>query len=290
VKKQIVAAGGIVWRHTKRGNEVLLIHRPGYNDWSFPKGKVDPGETPRRAARREVAEEAGYICRLGPALGAIDYETTRGYPKTVHYWAMEATGGRFRKNSEVDQVKWLAPTKLSKHLTHERDREFFDGLGDQWWVLKPKLLLIRHAEAGARRSWTGDDRTRPLSADGRVQAQLLREDFADAGLVRLLSSPYTRCYQTLEPLSAAIGIEIEFHDALAEGAPVKDTIKLLESLTDVRSAVCSHGDVVEETMKFLDGRGMRIKRRFEAKKASTWELRAKKGEFSRAKYRPPPVM
>lgn len=287
-KKNIVAAGGIVWRNEGRV-EVLLVHRPGYDDWSFPKGKVDPDETPRRAARREVAEETGYVCRLGPALGAIDYETTRGYPKVVHYWAMEATAGSFRKNSEVDDVAWLTPKKALKHLTYERDREFMAGLPDQWWLPKPKTLIIRHAEAGIRRIWTGDDRTRPLSPEGRVQAQLLREEFADDGLVRLLSSPYTRCWQTLEPLSAAIGVEIEYHEALAEGADPRFTLGLIESLSDVRAAICTHGDVITETMDLLARRGTVLGRPFETKKGSTWVLRPKRsGGFKKAKYLPPP--
>ncbi len=287
---QIHAGGGVIWRPNKSGSvDVLLVHRPGYKDWTFPKGKQDDGEAIRMTARREVAEETNLHCRLGKLLGTIEYETGNGSDKTVHLWEMAYSHGTFKPNSEVDKVLWVAADKVTKKLSYERDRDFYESLSPTWWVGKPWVQLIRHAEAGNRRTWTGDDRTRPLSPQGRLQAVAIREQYADRGLDRIVSSPYVRCMQTVEPLSAATGIEIEKSDALAEGADPKATAALLQELSTGRSAICSHGDVITDVMSRLVRRGMRLSEPFDTKKASTWKLSAVDGEFTKAKYRRSPA-
>lgn len=118
------AAGGVVVRPGAGGRpEVLVVHRPKYADWSFPKGKLDPGESEAEAALREVAEETGYVCALGAELGTVSYEDPRGRPKTVRYWRMDVVRGSFRPNHEVDQVRWLTPDAAVDRLSYERDRE-----------------------------------------------------------------------------------------------------------------------------------------------------------------------
>ncbi|WP_254875166.1 MULTISPECIES: NUDIX hydrolase [unclassified Streptomyces] len=122
----IRAAGCVLWRRTPDGTgpgtgvEVCLVHRPRYDDWSFPKGKLKRGEDPRAAAVREVLEETGHHCALGEPLPASRY-LVDDRPKEVAYWAAEATGGSFTANDEVDRILWLAPDAARARLTQPRD-------------------------------------------------------------------------------------------------------------------------------------------------------------------------
>ena len=118
----VVAAGGIVSRPTKNGTEVLVVHRPRYSDWTFPKGKVDDGESLAEAALREVVEETGYHCGLGSEIGVVEYRDRSGGRKFVHYFAMNVEGGSFTPNKEVDKIKWLATNTAADRLTYARDR------------------------------------------------------------------------------------------------------------------------------------------------------------------------
>ena len=119
----VQAAGGMVWRRRPDGPlEVLLVHRPKYDDWSFPKGKLAPGESFLHAAVREVLEETGQRCTVGPELATIRYHDHEGRPKVVRYWAMEAEGGAFDPNHEVDEVRWVPLDEAPAVLTYDHDR------------------------------------------------------------------------------------------------------------------------------------------------------------------------
>jgi 8-oxo-dGTP diphosphatase len=120
----IHAAGGVV----VRDGRVAVVHRPRYGDWTLPKGKLDQGETFEQAALREVEEETGFVCRLGPELGSSEYTDSKGRPKLVRYWRMDVVGGEFRINDEVDELRWLAPHEAAGLLTYERDRELLAEL------------------------------------------------------------------------------------------------------------------------------------------------------------------
>jgi 8-oxo-dGTP diphosphatase len=120
----VLAAGGVVWRARDGGGvEVLVVHRPHRRDWSLPKGKVEPGESLAACARREVLEEAGYVCDLGDELPATRYEDDKGRPKEVRFWTMTVRSGSFRPNGEVDEVRWLAPAEAVDVLTYESERD-----------------------------------------------------------------------------------------------------------------------------------------------------------------------
>jgi 8-oxo-dGTP diphosphatase len=125
----IQAAGAVLWRRSRFGPgiEIGLIHRPKYDDWSYPKGKLKPGEDVRSAAVREVKEETGMDCVLGEPLPTSRY-VANGRLKEVHYWSAEATGGAFVPNREVDRLVWLPPAAARNRLTHERDRPLVDAL------------------------------------------------------------------------------------------------------------------------------------------------------------------
>jgi len=118
---EIVAGGGVVWR--RRGGKLrfLLVHRPRYDDWSFPKGKLDPGERVSQCALREVEEETGYRCKLGKKIATITYPTDRGRTKEVRYWLMRVLDGDFEPNDEVDEIRWASAEKAKQLLTYARD-------------------------------------------------------------------------------------------------------------------------------------------------------------------------
>ncbi|MGI8776590.1 MAG: NUDIX hydrolase [Acidimicrobiales bacterium] len=122
------AAGGVVWRRGSSGLEILLVHRPKYDDWSLPKGKLDDGETSEAAALREVEEETGLRCRLGDELPPVTYADRHGRAKVVRYWAMEPVGGAFAPNDEVDEVRWIAPAGAGALLSYARDRRVTESL------------------------------------------------------------------------------------------------------------------------------------------------------------------
>lgn len=125
----IEAAGGVVWRRGPKGAvEVLLVHRPRYDDWSLPKGKLDPGESHRRAALREVEEETGLRCTTQAELCEVRYDDRKGRPKRVRYWAMVVVNGEFAPNDEVDEVRWVRADVVAPLLTYERDAAVVDDL------------------------------------------------------------------------------------------------------------------------------------------------------------------
>lgn len=127
-RREVRAAGGVVWRRRDGGEpEVLLVHRPRYRDWTFPKGKVEAGETDEQAAVREVQEETGLRCELGPELPSTAYTDLKRRPKKVRYWSMEATGAG-RAGNEVDEVQWVPVDQAPDRLSHRRDRDVLRAL------------------------------------------------------------------------------------------------------------------------------------------------------------------
>lgn len=114
------AAGGVLVAEDGR---VAVVYRPKYDDWTFPKGKLERGETEEQAALREVEEETGLICELGDELGFASYKDPKNRPKTVRYWRMTATGGEFTPNDEVSELRWLEPAAAAEQLSYDRDRE-----------------------------------------------------------------------------------------------------------------------------------------------------------------------
>ncbi len=132
MSQMVKAAGGVVVRiDTENTKRTLLVHRPRYNDWTFPKGKRDPGESDEQCALREVEEETGLLCALGDELTPVTYTDHRGRPKTVRYWLMTIVTGnpdQFVINDEVDEVRWVSPTTAAELLTYPHDRVLLDHL------------------------------------------------------------------------------------------------------------------------------------------------------------------
>jgi 8-oxo-dGTP diphosphatase len=124
----IEAAGGVLWRRNRARVDVLLVHRPGHDDWSLPKGKRRPRESALDCALREVREETGFACEVGAELPETRYRDRKGRPKRVRYWSMQPTAGEFAPNGEVDEVRWLRLERVAEWLTYEHDLEVVAGL------------------------------------------------------------------------------------------------------------------------------------------------------------------
>ena len=128
----VEAAGGVVTRPGQRGGEVLVVHRPKYDDWSLPKGKLEAGETAEAAAVREVEEETGWTCTLGQELTTVRYQDRNGRPKRVRYWTMTAVSDRpFVPNAEVDEVVWIPLSEAATLLTYDADRRVLEQFGER---------------------------------------------------------------------------------------------------------------------------------------------------------------
>jgi 8-oxo-(d)GTP phosphatase len=254
--------------------EVLLVHRPSHRDWTLPKGKVEPGEAEDECALREVAEETGLDCLLGPELGASRYRDRKGRDKGVRYWAMAVRDGGFVANDEVDEVRWTPLPAAARQLSYPGDRTILDAIAP---TLGSLVLLVRHAKAGDRDRWTGDDRLRPLDERGRKQARAMVAPLAGWGVTRLVSSPYVRCVQTLEPVSAHLGMPVEHDAAVAEGVSIEKARALIGRLGPGPVILCTHGDVMEA----LVGEGE------PKKKGSTWLLARREKGIEAVRYWPP---
>lgn len=195
----IEAAGGVLWRpaDTRLGVEIALVHRPGRDDWSLPKGKLLPGEHPVLGAMREVAEETGRTSSLGPALGATRYLKS-GLPKRVRYWSLAAVDGEFSAGKEIDDLVWLPPD-AAQRLALERDRPVIERFQVQRAHHARPLLLVR---PGSVR-----------------QATVLAELLSAYDVRRVLTADAPRCEETLRPFAQVREVERQPVGRLAELAP-----------------------------------------------------------------------
>jgi 8-oxo-dGTP diphosphatase len=205
----IHAAGAVVWVTADDGFEVAVIHRLRYDDWSFPKGKREPGEHLLETAVREVGEETGLTVILGRPLGHTSYEV-RGQQKHVTYWSAvprEPLAG-FAGNNEADKLEWLPLRAASGRLSYQRDRLILAELAASVTKTVP-FIFVRHASAGRRSEWPGDDLARPLDPAGAADAAALGRLLACYGPARVITSPAERCIASLVPYAAATGAAIE---------------------------------------------------------------------------------
>jgi 8-oxo-(d)GTP phosphatase len=244
--KLIEAAGGVLWRQAAGGAgiEVALVHRPKYDDWSIPKGKLNPGEHPVVGGVREVWEETGFTGIPGRPLGEIRY-VKDSTPKRVRFWAMRVASGEFEPNDEVDQVMWLPPREARRHLLPDRDQRILTGVDfdsvDTW-----PCLLVRHGSAGERASWQGDDRERPLDALGDEQAESLVPLLSVYGIRRVMSADVLRCMETIGPYAGQAHLSVESEPLVSEAGYAEQPGRALERLLEivrsgVPSVVCSQG-------------------------------------------------
>jgi 8-oxo-dGTP diphosphatase len=239
------------------------VHRPKYDDWSWAKGKLDPGEEWPVAATRETAEETGLDVHLGIPLPAASYTVLdrTGVPATkqVRYWAAEVVGGHGRLVNEIDEVAWLDVLTAHDRLDYSRDRDQLravvraDAAGrlTTW-----PLAVVRHAKARPRGSWRPPDPERPLDERGEQQARAIVPLLAAFGVTRLVSSSSVRCADTLRPYAAATGLPLRLRDGLSEEGYAADPERSAHHLRRVvergaPTALCSHGPVLPSLLGSL---------------------------------------
>ncbi|MEE2521116.1 NUDIX hydrolase [Pseudarthrobacter sp. J75] len=255
----VIAAGAIPWRIVKDRLEVLLIHRPRYDDWSWPKGKLDPGETIPECAVREIDEEIGLRAPLGIPLPEIRYRVASGL-KVVHYWAVRVDGTLLRPDGkEVDAVKWCTPERAAEMLSNPSDvvpLEHLAAAYDRRELGTWPLIILRHAKAKPRSSWTKAEGERPLAATGIRQAQAVKRLLQVWRPLRVVTSPWVRCMATVAPYAKAVDAKIKQVEALTEHRHArnpKKTAAIVESLFDKQRPVvlCTHRPALPTVLKQL---------------------------------------
>lgn len=283
---KVLAAGGVVVREGKKGPRVLVVHRPGHKDWSLPKGKLEPGESFLVAARREMTEETGIVPRVGRELSSVEYIDRQDRPKKVRYWRMSVLDEvDWSPDDEVGEVAWWSPERAAEQLSYPHDQALVVEA-----LATPdtnRLAIIRHAHAGVRAEWQGDDRLRPVSKRGRRQSKQLTRTFRKHELTRIVVSPLRRCVQTVAPLAQARDLVARTDNRLAEGAALADMLTLVASIGHA-AAICSHGDEISQLIGHLATQTDVFPKKPVWSKGSVWWLvLGPDGVPVAARYQPP---
>ncbi|GAB2847111.1 NUDIX hydrolase [Actinocorallia aurea] len=250
------AAGAVLWREDRGGLEVALVHRPRYDDWSFPKGKAKQHEHLLRTAVREVAEETGVTARLGAPLASAHY-TVNGRAKRVDYWAAEvAAEAVFRPDHEVDELLWAPVPVAFGLLTHEHDASLLREFVSRPRHTRP-VIVLRHAWAGEKRFWHGSDLLRPLDARGRWESTALTTMLAAYAPGRIVSSGAARCVETVLDYAAARALPVTTEPAFTVHAascadPAERFAALVADSPD-GLLLCAHGETLPALIGALPG-------------------------------------
>jgi 8-oxo-(d)GTP phosphatase len=276
--KTIHAAGAVLWRpgDSTGSVEVAVAHRPRYDDWSLPKGKVDPGETEPVTAVREILEETGYACRLGRRLNTVTYPVGTD-TKKVTYWAARTLEGQFSANDEVDQLLWLPPAQAMERLQYPHDRKILRRF-TKLPADTRTVLIVRHGRAGRKSRYKGDDRKRPLDKHGRAQAESLIGQLLAFGGDDLYAASRTRCHQTLEPLAEELGVTIRDESALTEESYAEHRgtarARVLEIARESEGTpvICTQGKVIPDLIAWWCERDGVKPDKSRNRKGSTWVL------------------
>jgi 8-oxo-(d)GTP phosphatase len=287
--KIVLAAGGVLWRpgHSKSAEEVAVIHRPRYDDWSLPKGKVDPGETEPVTAVREVFEETGHHVQLGRRIATVSYPI-EPRTKKVQYWSARSIGGSFAPNNEVDDLIWLPAAAAIKKVSYPYDRKVL-----RRWAKQPaetkSVLIVRHGTAGSKSRFSGDDKIRPLDKKGRAQAEALVAQLSSFGPTDVYSADRVRCHQTVEPLAEELGVTITNEPTLTEedyaDNPKRGRRRVLQIAESHRTPViCTQGKVIPDLIAWWCERDGVRPDKSRNRKGSTWVLSLADGRLIAADH------
>ncbi|WP_449283177.1 NUDIX hydrolase [Leucobacter sp.] len=269
-QEEVLAAGTVCWRrvfdeHGDSRTLVLLIHRTKQRDVSFPKGKLDPGESMPQAAVRETLEETGIAVALGVNLGTIHYELSGNRTKTVQYWAAKVReealqASTFTPNREVEAIEWVPIDAVRKRLSYKADRELFDvflRLASRDLIDSFSVTLLRHAKAEPRSGTSRADHLRRLTADGEDQAETLVPILAAFGPRRIYSSTATRCLATVAPLASYLRKRVRAKRSLSQDFwDEGDLAALRRRMSKIvgrgrNAVVCSHRPVLPDLARQL---------------------------------------
>ena len=266
----VLAAGALVWRERDGQLQVLAVHRPRYDDWSWPKGKIDKGETLPGCAVREVAEETGKEIILGQKLPTLRYPVGGGKTKVVRYWAATVASGKSKAvvarprvksapKHEIDTKRWLTVDEARELITFADDLKPLDRLVELYEegrLQTVAVIIARHGRAKRRRAWNGDDDERPLTKGGKQRARQLVPLFAAFGAARIDSSPAERCVATVRPYAKAAGLKVKTSDSLTEDAHASNplgTASIMTSLLEKPKSrvVCVHRPTMPTVVEMI---------------------------------------
>jgi len=282
------AAGGVLWRQDGGSVLVAIVHRPHYDDWTLPKGKLRAGEHPLLAAVREVGEETGADVEVGRRLTSVEYPFGGAAVKRVSYWAMRYRRGEHTPGDEVDKLEWATVAEASQLASFPVDRGVladFARLPNETRT----LLLVRHAKAGKRSQYSGDDRLRPLDKIGRRQARDSVPLLAAFVPRRVLAADRVRCEQSVQPLAAHLGLRVLSLPPLSDEAYDENPHRGLEAVRGLldepgTTVICSQGQAVPALLTELTSSGEPHRSR----KGSVWALSFAERGLIGADYYPRP--
>ena len=283
------AAGAVLWRELAGRLEIAIVHRPRYDDWSLPKGKVDPGESHPVTAVREILEETGFAGRLGRRLAVVSYPVD-GAVKRVVYWAAGAGDGEFTANDEADELLWLPPKEAMKRLQYQLDRKVLRRFAKAP-AATHTTVIVRHGRAGSRSKYKGEDCTRPLDKLGRAQAESLVGQLLAFGATELHAAPRVRCVQTLQPLAQEIGAAIDIEASLTEEAYTADkksgrarVLEIASGAAGATPVICTQGKVIPDLIAWWCERDGVRPDKSRNRKGSIWVLSSAEGRLVAADH------
>jgi phosphohistidine phosphatase SixA/ADP-ribose pyrophosphatase YjhB (NUDIX family) len=253
----IIAAGGVVWRRDIEGEiQVLLVHRPRYDDWSLPKGKLEEGEALISCAYREILEETGISIKLGPYIGSVEYYVPDGL-KSVSYWSASLIEDKstFHPNEEVDQIIWLDLESAILRVTRDSDRYILDRFGVTPYD-SSALIMLRHAKALERAEWQGEDEDRPLQLIGQLQAKRMLSLYQVFGLDEIYTSDAVRCLDTVSQMAKSLQLNPTITNAVSEYTYKRNKDKAIDYAKELikknrQIILCSHHPVLPRMMEKL---------------------------------------
>ena len=292
----IPAAGAVVWRHcsadptSDAGVEIAVIHRPRYDDWSLPKGKVKRGETAPVAAVREVLEETGQRAVLGRRLVMVSYPVdspTRGVKK-VDYWAARSVGGEFTPGSEVDGLVWMPLAEAMQRLVYTDDQKVLWDFAKQPANTRT-VLVTRHGSAGRKSRYSGDDTLRPLDKRGRAQAEALVAQLMAFGATDVYAADRLRCHQTVQPLAEELDVAIHNEPSLTEESYAKNPKRGRRRVLSIAAqqgtpVICTQGKVIPDLISWWCERDGVRPDKSRNSKGSTWVLSLVAGKLVAADH------
>ncbi|PZR51766.1 NUDIX hydrolase [Xylanimonas oleitrophica] len=268
----VPTAGGLVWRAREGRLQVRMVHRPRYDDWSWPKGKLEPGENPQVAGVREVAEETGKPVVLGVPLPGVRYRMPDGRWKTVSYWAARrakpdpyqpALSARPplppANPDEVDKVRWVDAADAAEKLTRPTDQRPLQALVEEFErgrLETHAVVIARHGRALPRTAWHGAEPERPLTPTGHAHAAALVPLLSAYGVTSVVSSRWERCATTMDPYVRAAHLRPWYSENLTEAdherSPARVAATVREMLESQRSTVlCTHRPVLPTILDVL---------------------------------------